>query len=100
MPEEKKWWKGEKGIAEEVNDVPLIENLTTTVNNSEVVELQNRIDKLVYDFVSKHEIPNAWCLNYSIDDLKSLKEFGPDCPSCDGSLCIFDDKRSSIITSM
>lgn len=100
MPESDKWWKKNEGFAEEVNDVPLYLNKTTTVKNSDFSELQTSIDKIVYEFMVKHDIPTAWHLDYGIDCLDLLKEYGPGCAGCDGYLTIFDKNKEAIICSI
>lgn len=100
MPESEKWWKNNEGFAEEVNDVPLSLNKTTSIKNSDFAELHNAIDKLVYEFMANHELPNGWKLDYGIDDLESLKKFGTGCPMCDGYLTIFNENKEPIIGSM
>lgn len=100
MPESDKWWKKYGSIPEELNDVPIVENKTTTIKNSDFIALNNAIDKLVYEFMISHEIPNGWCLNYGIDGLESLKKYGTECPMCDGYLTIFDQNKVPIISSM
>lgn len=100
MDECEKWWKKTEGFAEDVNDVPLYLNKTTTVKNSDFSELHNALDKVVYEFILNHEIPNGWCIDYGIDDIESLKKYGTECPMCDGYLTIFDENKEPIISSM
>lgn len=99
MPQEMKWWQEDSLIPNEINDVPIVENCTM-VKNSEFIELQNNIDKLVYEFMQKHNIPNGFSLGYGIDNINDLKEFGTEYPSCDRFMCIYDENKKAIITSM
>ena len=48
----------------------------------------------------KHDIPTAWHLDYGIDCLDLLKEYGPGCAGCDGYLTIFDKNKEAIICSI
>lgn len=100
MPKEDKWWQKDSNIPEELNDVPIIENFTEDVKNSEFIELQNEIDKLVYDFLKKHDIKNGFSFGYGLTNIPDFKEFGLECPFVDGWMCIYDSDRKSIITSM
>lgn len=98
-PESEKWWKKNSPIPDELNDVPMISNKTKNVKNSDFIKLQKDIDTLVYEFIKKHDIPCGFNLSYSIDDLQSLKEYGIECPSCDGSLVIFDIEHNTVLHS-
>lgn len=100
MPESEKWWKKNEGFAEEVNDVPLCVNKTTTVKNSEFAELHSEFCKLVYEFMCKHDIPSAFYLSFGVDNINLLKEYGLECTVCDTDLTIFDENKEALICSM
>lgn len=100
MEEDKKWWQKGSTIPIELNDVPICENKTTDVKNSDFIELQKKINELIFNFIQEHNIEEWWSFDYAIDDLESLKKYGLSCASCDGSLCVFDRNKKSIIVSM
>lgn len=97
---EDKWWQKNSTIPIGLNDVPICKNETSDVKNSDFIKLEKDIDKLVYKFIINHDIDGWWSFDYSIDNLRMLKIHGVGCPACDGSLCVFDENKESIIVSM
>lgn len=87
-------------IKDELNDMPIVENTTENVKNSEFIALHDAITNLIHDFITKHDINDAWSISYDIDDLQSLNKHGVTCPSCDTSLTVFNEYGEAILCSM
>lgn len=71
-----------------------------SINDADFLQLHKAMDKLVYDFICNHNLTNAFSLDYCIDDLVSLRDYGIDCPYCDGYLGILDKDNNPILESL
>ena len=86
---------------EELSDDKIALNKTDNVSDVDMLKLHHKL----IDVVEKHlqSLPNidgAYTLNFSIDDLESLREQGKNNASSDTSLVILDKNNNEIIVSM
>lgn len=84
-----------------MSEVNLALNKTDNVSNVDVLKLHNDL----MNVVEKHlqnlpRIDNAYTLNFSVDDLQTLREQGKNNASSDSSLTILDGDNNEIIVSM
>lgn len=80
-------------------DIKLCKN-ETQVDDNEYYKLQQHLNAVVYNFLKKHNIPEGYTINYSIDNLPELAKEGITTPACDGYLGIMDANNNEIVASM
>ena len=80
-------------------DIKLYKN-ETQVDDNEYYHLQQHLNAVVYNFLKKHNIPEGYTINYSIDNLPELAKEGITTPACDGYLGIMDVNNNEIVASM
>lgn len=80
-------------------DIKLCKN-ETQIDDNEYYKLQQHLNAVVYNFLKKHDIPEGYTINYSIDNLPELAKEGITTPACDGYLGIMDANNNEIVASM
>lgn len=85
----------------ELSDAHIALNKTDNVSDVDVLELHNKlIDVVVKHLQSLSKIDGAYTLNFSVDDLETLRAEGKNNASSDTSLTILDKDNNDIIVSM
>lgn len=85
----------------EISDAKLALNKTNNIQNIDVLDLHSELIGVVEKHIQNlPKIDGAYTLNFSIDDLETLRTEGKNNASSDTSLTILDKDNNDIIVSM